>query len=198
MAYLSGKIIQGLELKDLQPDQAQPFFDHIEENRERYLDTIPFVKRTTSIEIMRENITRNLKRQEEGLSEFYTLWDRERMAGYFLIREIEKEAQWAEIGYMIGADWQGKGITSSICNMLIEELFDQYHMKKVVICCNDDNLASIGVANKLGFKLEGIIRNHYVVNNKLRNMCYYGLLKEEWKRTPDQLNLKVRAKFVCV
>ncbi|MPM28323.1 putative ribosomal N-acetyltransferase YdaF [bioreactor metagenome] len=181
MTKLNGKNINGLILKDLAPDQAEGFFEHIEANRPRYSDTIPFVSRTHSVEAMRENICRNLKRQEEGISELYTLWDGERMAGYFLIREMEKEAGWAEIGYMIGADWQGKGLTLQICRLLIEELFNDHGMTKIVICCNDDNLASIGVAKKLGFTLEGALRQHYVVNGKLRNMCYFGLLLEEWQ-----------------
>lgn len=181
MAKLNGININGLILKALAPDQAEGFFEHIEANRARYSDTIPFVSRTHSVEEMRENILRNLKRQDEGVSELYTLWDGERMAGYFLIREMEKEAGWAEIGYMIGAEWQGKGITLHICHLLIEELFNEHGMTKIVICCNDDNLASIGVAKKLGFTLEGTLRQHYVVNGKLRNMCYFGLLKEEWQ-----------------
>jgi RimJ/RimL family protein N-acetyltransferase len=49
-----------------------------------------------------------------------------------------------------------------------------------VICCNDDNQASIAMAKKLGFQLEGNIRKHFVVNGKIRNMLYFGLLKEEW------------------
>lgn len=185
MAGLNNTTINGLILKDLSPDQAEGFFAHLEVNRERYLDAIPFAKRTVSVELMRENIQRNLKRQAEGLSEFYTLWDGERMAGYFLIREMEKEAGWAEIGYMIGSEWAGKGITAQVCRLLIEELFNDHGMTKVVICCNDNNFASIGVAKKLGFTLEGTLRQHYVVNDKLRNMCYFGLLLGEWQDQKD-------------
>ncbi len=182
MGRLAGIVIDHLVLKDLGTDQADRFFEHIQENLEDYSDTIPFVSRTHTAATMREIIARNLQRQAEGESELYTLWDGDRMAGYFLVREKEKEAKWAEIGYMIGKEWRGKGITKKICDLLIEELFVQQGMQKVVICCNDDNLASIGMAKKLGFQLEGNLRNHYVVNGKTRNMLYFGLLKEEWNR----------------
>jgi Acetyltransferases, including N-acetylases of ribosomal proteins len=180
MAKLAGTGIDNLILKDLEIEQAERFFEHIEENRALYSDTIPFVSKTHTLAEMREVLARNLKRQRDGLSEFYTLWDGECMAGYFLIREKETEAGWAEIGYMLGGEWQRKGITTRICALLIDELFQNQDMQKVVICCNDDNLASIGVAKKLGFHLEGNLRNHYVVNGKLRNMLCFGLLKEEW------------------
>jgi ribosomal-protein-serine acetyltransferase len=180
MGQLAGTMIQNLVLKDLSLEQAERFFEHIQENRDAYDDTIPFVSRTHTADAMRENIARNLKRQEEGEAELYTLWDGERMAGYFLIREKEREARWAEIGYMIGREWRGKGTSRQICDLLIEDLFDRQGMQKVVICCNDDNVASIGLAKKLGFRLEGNIRNHFVVNGKVRAMLYFGLLKEEW------------------
>ena len=179
MGNLAGTVIQNLILKDLSMDQADQFFRHIEENRASYTDTIPFVSNTHSAAAMRENIARNIQRQTEGISEFYTLWDNDRMAGYFLVREKDLEARWAEIGYMIGKEWQGRGISQKICTLLIDELFDLQAMQKIVICCNDDNLASIGLAKKLGFQLEGNIRKHFVVNGKLRNMLYFGLLKEE-------------------
>jgi RimJ/RimL family protein N-acetyltransferase len=180
MGKLTGTVIDGLILKDLSVEQSERFFEHVQENRDIYSDTIPFVSRTHTPAEMRRNIARNLKRQAKGISELYTLWDGERMAGYFLIREKEEEAKWAEIGYMLGKQWQRKGITHKICALLIEELFLNQGMLKVVICCNDDNLASIGVAKSLGFTLEGNLRHHYVVNGKLRNMLYFGLLKEKW------------------
>jgi|GEM_PF-2914716 len=181
MAKLAGASINGLELKDLSLDQAETFLEHVNENRAIYSDFIPFVSKTHSLTDMLEVISRALKRQEEGLSEFYTLWDGERMAGYYLIREIEREARWAEIGYMLGSDWQHRGITKQICTLLINELFDDYGMQKIVICCVDSNLGSIGVAKSLGFQLEGNLRNHFVVNEKLCGMLSFGLLKEEWK-----------------
>ncbi len=181
MGRLSGRKVKDLVLKDLSIDQAEAFFEHIERNRDIYTDTIPFVSKTHDVGSLRANIERNLEQQEQGAAEFYTLWANDSMAGYFLVREKDVEAGWAEIGYMLGKEWHGQGITVEICILLIEDLFGNQNMQKIVICCNDDNSASIGVARKLGFTLEGTIRNHFVVNGRLRNMLYLGLLKDEWK-----------------
>ncbi len=182
MGRLVGTDVKGLVLKDLEIDQAEAFFAHIERNREIYVDAIPFVSKTHDVGAMLANIQANLARQAQGIGEFYTLWAGDQMAGYFLVREKDLVAKWAEIGYMLGKEWQGKGITTTICTRLIEELFRNQQMQKIVICCNDDNVASIGVGRKLGFTVEGNIRNHFVVNGKLRNMLTLGLLREEWKR----------------
>lgn len=180
MGSLAGTTIHGLMLKDLNIDQTEGFFAHVEENREIYADTIPFVSGVLSVEEMRERISLNLKRVEEGISELYTLWDGARMAGYFLVREKDADAGWAEIGYMIGREWQGKGISKQICQLLITDLFRNQGMQKVVICCSKDNAASIGLAKSLGFQLEGDLRRHIRVNGKVHNLLYFGLLKEEW------------------
>jgi len=182
MGRLSGKKVKALVLKDLSIDQAEAFFEHIESNRDIYIDTIPFVSKTHDLGSLRADIERNLARQKQGIAEFYTLWSNDRIAGYFLVREKDVDAGWAEIGYLLGREWHGQGITTEICTLLIEELFSNQDMQKIVICCNDDNSASIGVGSKLGFTVEGKIRNHFVVNGKLRNMLYLGLLKEEWNK----------------
>jgi ribosomal-protein-serine acetyltransferase len=190
MGHLAGRTYSNLELKDLDVSQAEAFFAHINANREFFVETIPFVSRTHDLETMTKNIERNLARQAEGIGEFYTLWDGNTMAGYFLVREKDFDAGWAEIGYMIGKAWAGRGITTAICRDMIDDLFANQGMGKVVICCNDDNFASIAVAKKLGFTLEGNIRRHFVVNGKIRNMMYFGLLKEEWLQRTDKASTR--------
>lgn len=182
MGMLNGTQVANLVLRDLAIDQAEAFFDHIEENRDSYQDTIPFVSRTLTCDQMRENITRNLQRQEEGAAEFYTLWDGPQMAGYFLLVARETQARWAEIGYMLGSRWRGRHIALEVCRLLLEKIFVTEGLQKAVLHCHDENRASMALATKLGFQLEGRLRNHSAVNGKLRNMLCFGLLREEWHR----------------
>lgn len=179
MEALAGTTVGGLLVKDLALDQVGAFWAHIQENRDQYVDVIPFVSRTPDVGALAERVGANLARQAQGLGEFYTLWDDDRMAGYVLVREKELEARWAEIGYMLGRPWQGRGITTTLCRRLIDRLFAQ-GMEKIVIACNDDNIASLAVAKKLGFTLEGVLRNHFVVNGRVRSLASLGLLKSEW------------------
>ncbi|MDF0532915.1 GNAT family N-acetyltransferase [Shewanella yunxiaonensis] len=168
-----------LALKPLCVQQADAFLVHINDNRDVYEDVIPFVSRTHDLRDMQAVISGNLDRQSQGLGHYYTLWDGDTMAGYLLVREINHDANWAEIGYMLGTKWQRRGITTMACHWLIEQLLAS-GIDKIALCCNDDNLGSMAVAEKLGFKLEGNLRQYFIVNGKRRNMCCYGLLKEEW------------------
>ncbi|WP_417760119.1 GNAT family N-acetyltransferase [Shewanella sp.] len=170
-----------LQLTPLTLTQAPAFFAHIEQQRLCYQDTIPFVSRTHTLEQLTELLTTSLGKQQRGEALFYTLWQGQQMAGYLLVREMDLQAKWAEIGYMLGVEWHGQGIITRACQWLIKQLFDELHMNKVVICCNDDNHGSIAVAKRLGFTHEGTLRQHFVVNGVRRNLCYFGLLRHEWQ-----------------
>ena len=180
MTLTVGMMIGPLQLQRLALSQAPAFFDHIEQQRGLYQDTIPFVSRTHTLEQLTDLLRINIEKQQCGEALFYTLWDQQQMAGYVLVREIDTEARWAEIGYMLGQQWNGQGIVTQACRVLIAHLFEQLGIDKVVICCNDDNHASIAVAKRLGFQHEGTLRQHFVVNGVRRNLSYYGLLQSEW------------------
>ena len=43
-----------------------------------------------------------------------------------------------------------------------------------------ENLASQGVARKLGFQLEGVLREHFVIDGGRKDQQVWGLLRPEW------------------
>ncbi len=174
-----GTLRSGITIKMLDVGQSEAMFDFIERNRAFFVNWIPFVSKTAGIGDVDALIARNLARYAEGLGLFYTLWDGPSMIAYVLAREINREAKWAEIGYMIDEAYAGRGIVKDSCIALMRHLFHEHGMDKIVICCAADNEKSKALAARLGFTLEGTIRNHFVVNGTVRDMLYYGLLQSE-------------------
>ncbi len=83
----------------------------------------------------------------------------------------------AEIGYWVRTSCSSKGyITEAvegICRYAMEEL----KMNRVEIRMNSNNLKSRRIPERLGFTLEGTIRNHMKdVDNKLRDTCIYSII----------------------
>ena len=171
-----------ITLTGLDMRHAQNMYDFIVRNKAFFIEWIPFVSRIHRLQDMETLIKTNLERSAQGLGLYYTLWDHTTLIGYILARDIDREAKWAEIGYMIDKQYAGRGIIKASCIRLMKHLFNELHMDKVVICCTDDNAASQALAHTLGFTLEGTLRNHFVVNGTLRNMSYYGILREEYSR----------------
>ncbi len=172
----SGIIIRQLDIR-----QTQEFYDFIIRNKAFFIDTIPFVSEISAIADVEIIIKNGLDRYSKGLGLYYTLWDRTRIVGYVLARDINEKSKWAEIGYMIDHAYAGKGIIKASCIKLINYLFDFIGMEKILICCSDDNKSSMAVAAKLGFVLEGTLRHHTLINGKIRNTLYLGMLKEEYR-----------------
>ena len=171
--------IRGLDSKPIEIGDATPMFEFVERNRAFFQNWIPFVSKTKDLKAMETTIERYLARRKGGEAMFYCLWDGPIMVAFILAREIDEEAKWAEIGYMIDEAYQRRGIVKEACVQLIRQLWQERRMEKIVICCNDENVASIGLAESLGFVLEGKLRRHIAVNGNISDMRCYGLFRDE-------------------
>lgn len=76
----------------------------------------------------------------------------------FSHREIDGEEK-VELGYIIDADYQGKGIAYRLCSELIEKAVEYWHFTEIFVCCDKNNARSIGLAKKLGFVYYGACDN---------------------------------------
>jgi ribosomal-protein-serine acetyltransferase len=173
------KLSDTITVKPLEIDEANYLYDFVERNKEHLINWIPFVSKVKGIEDVNEYVKGYIEKRKNDMGLLFGIWDNKLLIGTILIRETDKEAKWAEIGYMIDEKYQRKGITKKACIKLIDNIFDVMLLEKVEICCDDENMGSIRLAESLGFILEGTIRNHFVVNNRNGNMRYYGLLKKE-------------------
>lgn len=173
-------IKDNIELAVLEPYQAQAFLDFVSADIGHCVQWIPFASKRKTVEDIRDLIRMFLEKMAAGTGCMYGLWDGQRVIGMILAREIDMNANWAEIGYMIAAGYEGRGIVRQACQNLIAWLFEERGMQKIEICCDSRNQRSIGLALRLGFSLEGTLRRHTVVNGELRDLACYGVLREEW------------------
>ena len=75
-----------------------------------------------------------------------------------------------------------KGTGTKAKKMMCQFAFQQLGLNKIYFVTNEDNVASIRMNEKCGFKLEGRFRQEYrTKNGLLKDRLYYGLLKSEWE-----------------
>ncbi|MGN0480288.1 MAG: GNAT family N-acetyltransferase [Lachnospiraceae bacterium] len=72
----------------------------------------------------------------------------------FSHREIDGEEK-VELGYIIDADYQGRGIAYRLCRRLLELGSKYWGFKEIFVCCDSKNTRSIALAAKLGFSYYG-------------------------------------------
>ncbi len=78
--------------------------------------------------------------------------------GSISVVQLREEIAEAEVGYCIGRTWWHKGIMSEALKAVIDYLFDEVGMKRIMARHDPNNPHSGGVMRKCGMKYEGTMR----------------------------------------
>lgn len=96
---------------------------------------------------------------------------------------IKKEdIRQARIGFTIAAKHWRKGYVSEVIPYLLEYLFEDMDIHRVVADCDVDNVASYRTLEKLGFRREAHFIESYLVDGVYASEYHYGLLQREWRK----------------
>ena len=170
---LKREISPGIDIKELELRHVNEFYAFIEKGRINFENWIPFVSTTTSLELAEKKIEIYLGMVMTGKGYFWCLWKDNKIIGLILIKDIDEKARTAEIGYMVDKEFEGKGLIRESCKLMIEFIFSELKMNKIVLCCDENNIKSIGIAKRFNFELEGILKQNISINGKNRNtMCW--------------------------
>jgi RimJ/RimL family protein N-acetyltransferase len=106
-----------------------------------------------------------LARYEEGTREgtraaFAIVEDGE-FLGFVAAVSIDREAQTAELGYVVGPAARARGVATEGLRRLTEWAFGE-GMLRLELLISVDNAASKKVAERCGYVREGVLRNAYV------------------------------------
>ena len=88
----------------------------------------------------------------------------------------------------IGWTWispatRGTGFNHQMKFLMLKHAFETIKFEKVEFRIDERNVASRKAVEKLGAKLEGILRKNIIVKDGFkRSSCCYGILIEEWPR----------------
>ncbi|MBT8306807.1 MAG: GNAT family N-acetyltransferase [Maribacter sp.] len=83
----------------------------------------------------------------------------------------------------IGREFHGSGLNRQMKELMLNYAFIEMGFEKVEFRIDERNIRSRKAVEKSGGTLEGILRkNVYLLDGVKRNTCYYGILKEEWKK----------------
>jgi len=88
-----------------------------------------------------------------------------------------------ELCYTVHKNYREKGIATEAVSQVIDFCFKKMKFRKVYADTVPSNIASQRVLEKLGFKLEGTIRERHFKKGKWVDELDYGLLKKEWNKT---------------
>jgi ribosomal-protein-serine acetyltransferase len=105
------------------------------------------------------------------------------MAGFPAIDWCNRSAQ---IGYWLDESHRGRGVMTSAVAALVGHAFDSLRLNRLEIRADVENAASRAVAERLGFRYEGTLRQAYWVGDRYSDDAVYSLLSGDPASGPQQ------------
>lgn len=105
----------------------------------------------------------------------------ETIVGTAMLFNLDVASGLAEIGYLLGRGHWGKGYATEAMAAFIDFSFSTLNLRRLEATVDVRNVASNKLLERLGFVLEGVLRERWLAASELQNINLHGLLKREWK-----------------
>lgn len=97
---------------------------------------------------------------------------------------LHGSASTAFIGYWISPEFAGRGIMPIAVALATDYMFQFVQLHRIEVDIRPENIASLRVVEKLGFRFEGTKKNFIHINNDWRDHSVFALTSDE---VPDGL-----------
>jgi RimJ/RimL family protein N-acetyltransferase len=105
--------------------------------------------------------------------------------GWCGLSRYDADHRSALLGYCLDDGAWGHGYATEAARALLQWGLDTLDLNRVQAEVDTRNGASARVLEKLGFVREGTLREDCVVNGEVSDSWVYGLIKREWRPSPD-------------
>jgi ribosomal-protein-serine acetyltransferase len=169
-------------LRVLEERHAAEVFAVVDRERKHLREWLPWVDMSTEVEDTLNFIKTSLK-QFAGNDGFSAgIWSGDEFIGGIGTHKIDWLCRRVEIGYWIAQKYQGRGIVTDASRVVIDHAFDEWKLNRVEIHCATGNAKSCAIPKRLGFQLEGLLREAQLLNGEYQDINVYGMLARDWKK----------------
>jgi ribosomal-protein-serine acetyltransferase len=177
----SAPVRDGFELRLLEERHAPALFKVVERERAHLREWLPWVDATKSEEDSLSFIRSVLEQFVTNHGFAAGVWNGERLAGTVGLHRIDWLNRRVEIGYWLAREFQGRGVMTDACRAVVTHVFGELDLNRVEIRCATGNTKSSAIPRRLGFTLDGTLRDAQFVNGRHHDLLVFGMLKRDWK-----------------
>lgn len=177
----SYSIDENLKLILLQERHAEKVTEVVRENLEQLRPWLPWATDSYSVETARDFIKVNLSEFARNGSFAAGVVLEGKFVGMIGFHKLDLKNRSAHIGYWLAKEAQGSGVMTRCCRVLCDYLFDELGLNRIQINCNVENTKSRAIPERLGFEIEGVLRQIEWLNDRFGDWAVYAMLKEDWK-----------------
>ncbi len=169
-----------LILKRHAEDLSQTMFDYVDQDRERLRRFLPWVDHTKTVDDELDFI--RMTRAKWDKHELFDFGIHRKSDNLYLgnlgVHTISWEHQRCELGYWILGQFEGQGYMSESVQALHNAAFEVgFH--RVEIRCSSSNLKSASVPERLGYHLDGVLRQQAIEQGQYRDTMVFSKLRNE-------------------
>jgi ribosomal-protein-serine acetyltransferase len=168
------------ELRMLDREHRDELFQSLESNRDYLRRWHPWVDviRTPADVEKALNVWQMQHANHRG---FYAgIWFHGRFCGVINHLHVDWSNRSTALSYWLDAAHQGKGIMTACCRALVRHGFGSWKLNRIAIECATENARSRAVAERVGFKLEGVVRGIEWLHDHYADHALYGLLRSDY------------------
>ena len=103
------------------------------------------------------------------------------LAGGVVCWYINRQNRNAEVGYWLGQGYTGRGVATRAARWAVDRLFAIEGLHRVEMQCGVGNGPSRAVAERLGFRAEGVRRESHWITDRFVDHVMYSMLDREWE-----------------
>lgn len=168
---------ENIKLRLVEPADAASLYEQIEKTRPQLAKYMPWGDTTRSVADERkflEYCQTQIAAQK--------LWNASilidgQAVGMIDLHEIDQANSHADVGYWLGGQYQGNGVMTDCLKKLLEIGFDELKLHKIKLLAEVVNEASNAVAKKVGFQLEGTLKDEIFSNDEFHDANLYGMVR---------------------
>tara|TARA_Y100000310_G_scaffold71310_2_gene67152 strand:+ start:2538 stop:3068 length:531 start_codon:yes stop_codon:yes gene_type:complete len=171
------KISKEIVIRHVKLSDAQVFFDAEQDPiaRKNFMTTPSAVK---SVE---EDIKEEMQEygKKKPSSEKFTILYNGSVAGWIAINQLNNPhfEHRAKIDFVLHKDFRGKGIMTKVVRKVVSYAFRKYKLKRLEAWTRTFNKATARINEKVGFKLEGILRKNKCKNGEYLDDMVWAIVK---------------------
>jgi RimJ/RimL family protein N-acetyltransferase len=106
-----------------------------------------------------------------------------KVVGTLLLFKFNEASRRLEIGYALGRACWGQGFMREAVSATCDHAFAEMGIRRIEAEVNPSNAASCRLLSRIGFALEGTLRQRWTAKGLTYDTHIYGLLVDEWRVT---------------
>jgi len=173
------RIDDDLELRLLEARHAPALFELIDQCRDDLRTWLGWVDAVRSVADVRTFIRAALQDFAASRRVVGGIWHQQRLVGVIELQALPADRV-GEIGYWLAPAARGQGLMTRAARALLDHGFRTLGLHRIQIRCATGNRASRAIPERLGFALEGVVREAEWVNDHYNDLALYAMLQEAW------------------